>query len=160
MLAGVLGGYGLFAWIGTRFMLPARTGAVTQLFVTGLNDIAVGGTLLYPDARRPNRQHHAARGDRAAPTTSSRSRAPVRTSVARCTGKPQNNRYYCPCHSGTFDPSGKGTGGPPGDAGQSLPRYTLTLQRGLLYIEVPIEQLTMRVAGRRRPSSSAAGAGP
>ena len=55
----------------------------------------------------------------------------------------QNNRYFCPCHNGTFDPAGKATGGPPGDAGLSLPRYALTVQGGLLYIDVPAEQLSM-----------------
>ena len=77
------------------------------------------------------------------PTTSSRSRAPARTSAARCGWEPQNNRYFCPCHNGTFDPSGKATGGPPGDAGQSLPRYALHVQKGLLYIDVPAEQLSV-----------------
>ncbi|MHC4822169.1 MAG: QcrA and Rieske domain-containing protein [Planctomycetota bacterium] len=49
-----------------------------------------------------------------------------------------NDRFFCPCHNGVFDPSGKGTEGPPGDAGQDLPRYPLKVEGGLLYIEVPL----------------------
>ena len=30
MVAGLVGGYGLFAWVGGRFMLPAHTGRVVQ----------------------------------------------------------------------------------------------------------------------------------
>lgn len=52
--------------------------------------------------------------------------------------EPQHGRFFCPCHNGTFDPEGKATGGPPFDAGQSLPRYPLKVEKGLLYIEVPL----------------------
>lgn len=142
MLAGLVGGYGLFAWIGTRFMLPARTGQMTQLFVAGLNDIAVGGTLLFrtPGGRTVNITRREAAG-RADDFVALSSTCPHLGCQVHW--EAQNNRYYCPCHGGTFDPSGKGTGGPPGDAGQSLPRYSLAVNKGLLYIDVPAEQLSM-----------------
>ena len=131
MLAGLLGGYGLFAWIGARFMLPARTGQVKQLFVTA--------------RRRSRGRRHAAVSARptAAPSTSPVARRSGRAEdfIALSSTCPhlgcqvrwegQNNRYFCPCHNGTFDPSGKATGGPPGDAGLSLPRYTLAVAAGV-----------------------------
>ena len=40
-------------------------------------------------------------------------------------------------------PSGTATGGPPGEAGQSLPQFPLKVEKGLLYIEVPLEELAM-----------------
>lgn len=55
--------------------------------------------------------------------------------------EPQNNRFFCPCHNGVFDPTGKATGGPPGEAGQSLSHYPLRIEDGLLFIEVPVDQL-------------------
>ena len=53
----------------------------------------------------------------------------------------QNERYFCPCHNGTFDLQGVGTGGPPGDAGQSLPRYDLKVENGMLFIGVSMSSL-------------------
>lgn len=142
MVAGLIGGYGLFAWIGGRFMLPARTGQMTQLFVAALNDIMVGSTLLYrtPAGATVNITRREASG-RADDFVALSSTCPHLGCQVHW--EAQNNRYYCPCHGGTFDPSGKGTGGPPGDAGQSLPRYSLAVQKGLLYIDVPTEQLSM-----------------
>ncbi len=51
------------------------------------------------------------------------------------------NRFFCPCHNGAFDPSGRAIAGPPAEAGQSLGRYPLRIEGGLLYIEVPTERL-------------------
>jgi hypothetical protein len=59
----------------------------------------------------------------------------------------QNERFFCPCHNGTFDAWGVGTGGPPGDAGQSLPRYELKVDGGLLYIAVPKPSFAEKVDG-------------
>jgi Rieske Fe-S protein len=53
----------------------------------------------------------------------------------------QNNRFFCPCHNGVFDPTGKAIAGPPGEAGQSLPRYDLRVENGILHIAVPPPQL-------------------
>lgn len=53
----------------------------------------------------------------------------------------QNNRFFCPCHNGAFDPQGKATSGPPADAGQSLPQFPLKLENGLLFIEVETQSL-------------------
>lgn len=52
-----------------------------------------------------------------------------------------NNRFFCPCHNGVFDPQGKAIAGPPADAGQSLVKYPLKVENNLLFIEVPLEGL-------------------
>jgi phenylpropionate dioxygenase-like ring-hydroxylating dioxygenase large terminal subunit len=52
-----------------------------------------------------------------------------------------NDRFFCPCHNGVFDPSGRATSGPPADAGQDLPEFPLKVEKGLLYIRVPVEGL-------------------
>ena len=142
MVAGLAGGYGLFAWVSARFMLPARTGEVQQLFVARVSDLAVGASLLYqtPDGRTVNITRQSA-GGAAGDFIALSSTCPHLGCQVRW--EPQNDRYFCPCHNGTFDPTGKATGGPPGEAGQSLPRYGLRVEKGLLYIEVPVEHLSV-----------------
>lgn len=142
MVAGLVGGYGMFAWVSGRFMLPPHTGQLHQLFVTRAADVRPGGTLLYrtPDGRTVNITRRAQTGD-ATDFIALSSTCPHLGCQVRWEG--QNNRYFCPCHNGIFDPEGTATGGPPGDAGQSLPRYGLTVEKGLLYILVPAEQLSV-----------------
>lgn len=61
----------------------------------------------------------------------------------------QNDRFFCPCHNGVFTPDGVGIAGPPGDAGQSLARYPLRLEEGILFIQAPVDALSL-VRSRRR----------
>ncbi|MCP5499855.1 MAG: Rieske (2Fe-2S) protein [Leptospiraceae bacterium] len=45
----------------------------------------------------------------------------------------KNNRYFCPCHGGAFDTSGKATEGPPKKAEQSLKALELVIEGGAIY---------------------------
>lgn len=77
--------------------------------------------------------------------------------------EPQNDRFFCPCHLGAFDPEGRPIAGPPLAANQSLPEYPLKVEDGLLYIRMQVEPIDAttyrRVAevdpslGRERPPS-------
>jgi Rieske Fe-S protein len=142
MAAGLAGSYGLLAWVGARFMLPAQIGRMHELFVGRVSELAIDSTLLYqtPDGRAVNITRRGTAGT-AEDFVALSSTCPHLGCQVRWEG--QNNRYFCPCHNGTFDGQGKATGGPPGDAGLSLPRYPLTVQKGLLYIQVPAEQLSV-----------------
>lgn len=139
---GLVGGYGMFAWIGGRFLLPSQAGRLHSLVVARESELIVGDTLLYqtPDSRTVNITRRGATGT-AADFIALSSTCPHLGCQVRWEGP--NNRYFCPCHNGTFDAEGKATGGPPGDAGQSLPRYELTVEKGLLFIHVPAEHLSI-----------------
>jgi Rieske Fe-S protein len=52
-----------------------------------------------------------------------------------------NNRFFCPCHNGVFDPQGKPVSGPPKAAEQELSQYPLKIEGGLLYIAMSVESV-------------------
>jgi Rieske Fe-S protein len=140
MAGGLVAGYGTFGAMAVRYLYPARGPRLVWLYVADASQFAQGHSMVY---RAPTgstisitRQGNAgAVGDFIA-----------LSSVCPHLGcqvhwESQNDRYFCPCHNGTFDKTGKSTGGPPFDAGQVLARYTLRLEKNLLFIEVPTEGL-------------------
>ncbi len=140
MGAGLAGGYGAFGAIAGRFLYPARPGDRQWQFVIETGRLSLGDSVLYrgPSGETINVTRQAEGGDEADFIALS-STCPHLGCQVHWEG--QNNRYFCPCHNGTFDPAGVGTGGPPGDAGMALPRYPLKIDGGLLFIEVPTAQL-------------------
>ena len=54
----------------------------------------------------------------------------------------QNNRFFCPCHNGVFNPEGVAIEGPPAKAGQKLAQYNVENKNGLVFIEVPVVELS------------------
>ena len=140
MATGLLAGYGMFAYIAARFLYPAHATAKGWLFVTRAKDVGVGTSIRYrtPSGAQVNITRHAAAGTAddfiALSSTCPHLGCQVQWQA-------DQHRYFCPCHNGTFDPAGKGIAGPPGDAGQSLPRYALKIEQDLLYIEVPMQTL-------------------
>lgn len=49
--------------------------------------------------------------------------------------EPQNQRFLCPCHNGTFAPDGRATSGPPKAEGKNLTRYDMVARGDALYLE-------------------------
>ncbi|MCP5118772.1 MAG: Rieske (2Fe-2S) protein [bacterium] len=140
MSAGLAGGYGAFGLIAGRFLYPARPADRQWQLVSETSRLAKGDSLLYrgPSGETINVTRQGDAGD-AADFIALSSTCPHLGCQVHW--EAQNDRYFCPCHNGTFDPAGIGTGGPPGDAGMSLPRYPLKVEGGLLYIEVAVAQL-------------------
>jgi Rieske Fe-S protein len=142
MAAGLLGGYGGFAAVAGRYLYPARTGEVMWQFVSEVDGIKVGEALRYrgPSGETINIARQARNGD-ASDFIALSSTCPHLGCQVRWEG--QNERFFCPCHNGVFDPTGKAIAGPPGEAGQSLPRYDLRVENGSLHIAVPPPRLTV-----------------
>ncbi|NIP14431.1 MAG: Rieske 2Fe-2S domain-containing protein [Pseudomonadales bacterium] len=140
MAAGLVGGYGAFGAIAGRFLYPARPDAGVWQFVVDLGQLRSGDSLLYrgPTGETINITRLAENGD-ADDFIALSSTCPHLGCQVHW--EPQNDRYFCPCHNGVFDPAGAGVSGPPGDAGQSLPRYPLRVDGNLLFIQVPTTQL-------------------
>jgi Rieske Fe-S protein len=116
MAGGLIGGYGVFAAMAGRFLYPRDS----MLFRT-------------PEGVPVN---VARRGENGTVDDfiALSSTCPHLGCIVKW--EPHNNRFFCPCHNGVFDPTGKGIEGPPGDAGQSLTPYPLRVEGGLLYMEV------------------------
>jgi Rieske Fe-S protein len=140
MLAGLGASYGTAGVYAARYLYPARPRTKAWMYVARVADIAVGGSLGYttPGGEKVAiaRQAQSGTGEDFVALSSTCPHLGCQVHW-----EAQNERFFCPCHNGTFDKSGKGTGGPPGDAGQALPRYPLKSDGGLLYIEVPTEAL-------------------
>lgn len=136
-VAAVGGAYSAFAAILGRFLYPARPTDRGWLLVAPLAELPDGAAVVYrlPDGQPVNVTRAGASGAVADFVALSSTCPHLGCQVH---WEPHNERYFCPCHNGTFDPTGKATGGPPGEAGQSLPRYPLKVERGLLFVEVPM----------------------
>lgn len=145
MVGGLVAGYGTFAGIIGRFLFPSSDTRRWQ-FVTDLQSIKPGQSLTFvsPSGERVVITRIAEVG--------TADDFIALSSVCPHLGcqvhwEPQNNRFFCPCHNGAFDPEGNPTEGPPKDANQHLPRYPLRIvqrhegEAGLLYIHVETERL-------------------
>ena len=140
MAAGLAGGYGAFAAVAGRFLYPARPSEKRWVFVAEEANLTVGDSLLFrgPSGEQVNVTRQG-RGGGADDFIALSSTCPHLG--CQVYWEAQNERYFCPCHNGTFDSQGVGNGGPPGDAGQSLPRYDLKVENGMLFMSVAVTSL-------------------
>lgn len=131
--------YGTFAAYAGRFLLPSRGRRTGWLVVGTVAAMEVGSARPFraPDGSTIVVTRRGARAE-AGEFVALSSTCPHLGCQVRW--EAPNRRYFCPCHNGTFDPDGRSTSGPPFDAGQSLSRFPLKIENGLLYIEVPLER--------------------
>ena len=146
MTVGLVAGYGAFGTMAIRYLYPAGASKKSWLFLADVDRLRPGESLVF---RAPTGATVAVARQGSAGTIED---FIALSSVCPHLGcqvhwEAQNDRFFCPCHNGTFDRTGKGTGGPPGDAGQSLSRYPLRLEGKLLFIEVPIEGIAAEETG-------------
>lgn len=147
MVTGLVGGYGTLATYAGRFLFSASEDRV-WMFVAEVAAIPPGASVPFesPTGVRVTVTRRA--GDDGAQEPDAEQFMAL-SSVCPHLGcrvhwEPQNQRFFCPCHNGEFDPTGRATGGPPLAANQELPRYPVRVQQGLVYIEMPLTPLGMR----------------
>jgi Rieske Fe-S protein len=163
MAAGLAGGYGTFAYMLGRFAYPAAESARGWLFVCQVDQLAPGAAM---DFATPSGQRIVvARHGKGVSANDFLALSSVCPHLGcRVHWESNNNRFFCPCHNGAFDRSGNATAGPPLSAHQTLTRFPLKVENGLLFLEAPLTTLTAATtpsanghAGSDR-SSAAAGA--
>ncbi len=143
MGAGLIASYGVFASYAARFLYPAKEKAKTWMFVAEVSRFHPGDSMSYKDPTGATVAiaRQGSRGDLSDFIALSSTCPHLGCQVH---WESPQQRFFCPCHNGTFDPSGKATGGPPFEAGQSLPRYPLKIENGLLFIEVTLEKMASK----------------
>jgi Rieske Fe-S protein len=157
MGGALVAAYGTFAAFIGRFVYPARPANRGWMFVTRIDDVAAGESFVFrlPNGSGVNVTRRDAGGGPAGFIALSSTCPHLGCQVH---WESQNGRFFCPCHNGTFNPEGVATGGPPGDAGQSLLQFPLREEGGILFIEVEVEQLA-RGPGRIERATPRARAG-
>jgi Rieske Fe-S protein len=162
MATGLVAGYGTFAVMAGRFLFPAREGNAWML--VGVADELEPGASI-PFTSPTGVQVVITRRAESVPVALPPAEDFLALSSVcphlgcRVHWEQQNDRYFCPCHNGTFDPLGNPTGGPPAEENTPLPVYSLQVENGLLYIEMPIESVVPpeAVADASTPSRVARG---
>ena len=139
MLAALAAAYGTLAGFMGRFLYPTDRATKGWLFVTQIGRLGVGESIRYhsPVGATVNVTRRGEGGAEADFIALS--------SVCPHLGcqvhwEAQNNRFFCPCHNGVFDPGGVATSGPPAEAKQTLAQYPLMVDKGLLFIQVPLSR--------------------
>jgi nitrite reductase/ring-hydroxylating ferredoxin subunit len=141
MGAGLLAGYGKFAWMAGQMLYPGDRSSRGWVFVSDVAGMAAGASLVFqsPIGAKIVIARQGTRGDE--------SDFAAYSSVCPHLGcqvhwESVQSRFFCPCHNGTFDAQGRPTGGPPLAANQSLSQYPLRIENGMLFIEVPLEAVS------------------
>jgi len=133
--------YGTFIGYAGHYLYPSQEARRGWMYVVDVARMAVGDSMTYTTPTNATvtiaRQHNKGTKDDFIALSSS---CPHLGCQVHWEG--QNNRFFCPCHNGVFDPTGKPKSGPPADANQSLPEYPLKLENGMLFIEVELEGVT------------------
>jgi cytochrome b6-f complex iron-sulfur subunit len=140
MTAGLLGAYGTFGYMLGEFVYPAAGKAKGWLFVCNTELLAPGEALDFtsPTGVKVVVARQGA-GTAAEDFLALSSVCPHLG--CRVHWESQNDRFFCPCHNGAFDREGKPVSGPPKSADQSLVRFPLKVENGLLFLEVPMESI-------------------
>ena len=134
MAGGLVAGYGTFALMAGRYIFPTEV-ETPWLFVAEANGIQPGDSLAFESPTGVQVAIARRAGD-GPPHSAETDDFIALSSVCPHLGcrvhwESHNNRFFCPCHNGVFDPEGKPVSGPPKAAEQELSRYPLKVEGGL-----------------------------
>lgn len=131
MIGGLAAGYGTLAVLAGKFLYPTDDHAQVWQFVAGIDELSSGESRAYvaPDGAQIVIARHSAEEFIALSSVCPHLGCQVHWEA-------QGQRFFCPCHNGAFDAAGRPISGPPAKGGQSLARFPLKVEKGLLYILV------------------------
>ncbi len=143
MAGGLVAGYGMFLRCAGQYLYPSEEGS-EWMFVTEMSGLSPGQAKTFQSPTGVSvvvTRRALATADSPAAEDFIALSSVCPHLGCRVHWEPQNNRFFCPCHLGAFDPEGKPTAGPPLAANQSLPEYPLKVEGGLLYIYMPAKSI-------------------
>ena len=142
--ASLAAAYGLFAAFMARFLYPKASTAEKWTYVSTTSNIPTDEALVYrtPGGAVVNIARSAEDPNQMIALSSTCPHLGCQVHW-----EPHNQRFFCPCHNGVFDPSGRAIAGPPADAGQSLLQYPVKSEGELIFIQVPPEDLASGTGG-------------
>jgi Rieske Fe-S protein len=144
MAGGLVAGYGALGALAARYLFQDNDDTA-WLFVASADSIKSGNSVSFESpvgVRAVIKRNSGAQSGLAAVESDFLALSSVCPHLGcRVHWESQNNRFFCPCHNGSFDPNGNATGGPPLSAGQSLPKYPLMIERGMLFIRLPVRSV-------------------
>lgn len=148
LIGSLVAAYGTFAAYAARYLYPAAPARRAWTYVARLDQIPAGRSLRWiAPTGQPINVTRLGAGASAADFIALSSVCPHLGCQVHW--EAHHDRYFCPCHNGTFDPEGKPTGGPPKEGNTPLPRYPLEVRGQLVFIQVPTDVL-VAPAGRVR----------
>ncbi|MFO0811367.1 MAG: Rieske (2Fe-2S) protein [Gemmataceae bacterium] len=137
MTTGLAASYGTLGYLAGRYLYTAAPANLAWLFVAEAAKVQIGDVVRFvtPAGHKVTLTR---RGDAGTADDFLALSSTCPHLGCQVHWEPQNNRFFCPCHNGAFDPAGNATAGPPAEARQSLPHYPLKVERGLIFIEAPV----------------------
>jgi Rieske Fe-S protein len=165
MACGLAAGYGTLAVMAGRFLYPIEDDDTRWQFVTMAASVRVGQAYAYVSpsgakvviARQPTAADSKGTGQRTVSAKDSTGEDAAGEDAAgedfialssvcphlgcQVHWEPLNDRFFCPCHNGAFDPQGKATAGPPFKARQELIRFKTRVRHGMLFILAPVKSI-------------------
>ncbi len=133
MGAGLLASYGTLAWQTVSFLLPGKAEAKKRkLFAGRIESYPQNSVQTFSDLQGNEiLVKRDQSGFRAFSSTCPHLGCRVRW-------KAENDRFFCPCHRGVFNPDGIAIAGPPADGNQNLAQVPIEVDRdsGVVYLAV------------------------
>lgn len=151
MSGSLLASYGSFFLMAFRFIYPSQSSRKEWLYITQAKKMKPGESLIYraPDGVKIAVARRGSSG-RVEDFIALSSTCPHLGCQVRWEGPKE--RFFCPCHNGVFDPSGRAISGPPAESKLSLARYPLKIEKEMLFIEFSLGNSVTGEGGTELPN--------